>query len=43
MVARLLAGELGRDAAWEAAEVEAYTRVARGYVFTDPASRAPSA
>jgi len=43
VVARLLAGELGRDAAWEAAEVEAYTRVARGYVFTDPASRAPSA
>lgn len=42
-VARLLARELGRDAAWEAAQVAAYTAVARGYVFTDPASRAPSA
>jgi glycerol-3-phosphate dehydrogenase len=39
-VARLLALELDRDEAWERAQVEAYTRLARGYVFTDPASHA---
>jgi len=39
VVAGLLAGELGRDAAWEAAQVAEYTTLARGYVFTDPASR----
>ncbi len=39
-VARLLAAELGRDEAWVAAQVSAYTELARGYVFTDPASRA---
>lgn len=38
-VARLLAQELGHDAAWEKAQVRAYTALARGYVFTDPASR----
>ena len=38
-VARLLAAELGRDAAWEQAQVGAFTALARGYVFTDPASR----
>ncbi len=39
LVARLLAQELGRDAAWAASQVKAYTALARGYVFTDPASR----
>ncbi len=38
-VAELLARELGRDDAWRSAQIEAYTRLARGYVFTDPASR----
>lgn len=37
-VARLLASELGRDEAWVARQVADYTAVARGYVFTDPAS-----
>jgi glycerol-3-phosphate dehydrogenase len=32
VVARLLAGELGRDAAWEAAQVRAFDEVARGYL-----------
>ncbi len=40
IVARLLAAELGRDAPWEHAQVAAFTALARGYVFTDPASRA---
>ncbi|HVZ65653.1 MAG TPA: glycerol-3-phosphate dehydrogenase/oxidase [Lacunisphaera sp.] len=40
LVARLLAGELGRDERWEAAQVRSYTKLARGYVFTDPASHA---
>ena len=40
IVARLLSAELGRDAAWQRAQVEAFTLLARGYVFTDPASRA---
>jgi glycerol-3-phosphate dehydrogenase len=30
-VARLMAAELGKDAAWEAAQVEAYQALARGY------------
>lgn len=33
VVARLLAAELGRDAAWERAQVAAYAELARGYVF----------
>ncbi len=37
-VAALLAAELDRDAAWQAAQVETYTRLARGYLYTDPAS-----
>lgn len=32
-VARLMAEELGRDRAWEEAEVEAYRELARGYVL----------
>ena len=40
VVARLLAAELQRDAAWEQAQVASFTALARGYVFTDPASRA---
>ena len=39
-VAALLAQEFGRDAAWAAAQVKTYTELARGYVFTDPASQA---
>ena len=38
VVARLLAGELGRDEAWVAREIADYTMLARGYVFTDPTS-----
>lgn len=37
-VARLLARELGRDPDWVRAQVATYTALARGYVFTDPAS-----
>lgn len=37
-VARLMAAELGRDKAWEAKQVAEYASLARGYVFTDPAS-----
>jgi len=37
-VARLLAAELGRDDAWQHAQIAAYTTLARGYVYTDPAS-----
>jgi hypothetical protein len=33
-----MARELGRDQDWVAAQVAAYTTLARGYVFTDPAS-----
>lgn len=38
LVAALLARELGRDQAWVAAQIEAFRQLARGYVFTDPAS-----
>ncbi len=38
-VAALLADELGRDETWRREQVAAYTALARGYVFTDPASR----
>lgn len=41
-VARILARELKRNESWERAQVEAYTQLGRGYVFTDPASRARS-
>lgn len=34
-VAALLAEELGRDEAWQRAQVEAYTALARGYLLTD--------
>jgi glycerol-3-phosphate dehydrogenase len=39
LVARLVAAELGYDATWRARQVADYTALARGYVFTDPASR----
>lgn len=41
-VAALLAAELGRDASWQRAQVETYRALARGYVFTDPASAGAS-
>jgi glycerol-3-phosphate dehydrogenase len=37
-VARILAQELGHDAAWQSQQVADYTALAKGYVFTDPAS-----
>ena len=37
-VARLLAAELGRDEAWVSSQVAAYSALARGYVYSDPAS-----
>lgn len=37
-VAKIMAEELKRDAAWETAQVEAYGKLAHGYVFGDPAS-----
>lgn len=37
-VARLLARELNRDGAWAEAQVQAYATLARGYIYTDPAS-----
>lgn len=40
LVARLLAVELGKDPAWEREQVEAYTNLAKGYVFAEPASHA---
>jgi glycerol-3-phosphate dehydrogenase len=30
--ARLLAGELGRDATWQQEQVDSYTELARGYL-----------
>jgi glycerol-3-phosphate dehydrogenase len=38
LVAQLLARELKRDAMWVEAQINAYTDLARGYVFTDPSS-----
>jgi glycerol-3-phosphate dehydrogenase len=38
VVARLLANELGRDAAWEQNQIANYTTLARGYVYTHPSS-----
>jgi len=32
-VAELLAGELGRDVAWETGQVETFTRIAEGYIL----------
>lgn len=40
VVAELLARELGRDAVWASAQAASYAELARGYVFTDPSSRA---
>ena len=43
-VAGLMAAELGRDGDWAARQAADYAELARGYVFTDPASRqAPAA
>jgi glycerol-3-phosphate dehydrogenase len=39
VVARILAAELKRDDSWQREQVASYTALARGYVFTDPASR----
>ena len=38
VVARLLGRELGHSASWEQSQVIAYQQLARGYIFTDPAS-----
>ena len=43
VVAEVLAGELGRDDAWQQAQVAAYTELAKGYVFKDAASSAKRA
>jgi glycerol-3-phosphate dehydrogenase len=40
-VSRLLAGVLGKDRAWEAAQVADFAELARGYLFNDLASRHP--
>lgn len=37
-VAEIMAAELGRDESWVAAQVAAYEKLARGYVFGDPSS-----
>ena len=37
-VAEILARELGRDEAWQTNQVDDYTALAKGYVFSDPAS-----
>jgi hypothetical protein len=39
-VAALLARELGRDSAWREAQVQTYAKLARGYVYANPASTA---
>jgi glycerol-3-phosphate dehydrogenase len=33
-VARLMAGELGKDAAWEQAQVKAFNETAKNYILT---------
>ncbi|WP_269523835.1 glycerol-3-phosphate dehydrogenase/oxidase [Coraliomargarita parva] len=38
VVAELMAKELGRDAAWQKAQIKDYSELAAGYVFTNPAS-----
>jgi glycerol-3-phosphate dehydrogenase len=40
MVARLLAAELGRDSAWIQAQIHDFAALARGHVYSDPASLA---
>lgn len=37
-VAQIMAKELGRDASWIAAQITAYEKLGRGYVFGDPSS-----
>ncbi len=39
-VARILAGELDKDESWIANQITAYEKLAKGYVFGDPASTA---
>lgn len=41
-VAALLAKELGRDTDWQSTQVTEYTKLAKGYVYKDPASTAKS-
>ncbi len=41
-VAGLMAAELGLGAAWKSRQIADYTALARGYVFTDPASHSDS-
>jgi glycerol-3-phosphate dehydrogenase len=38
LVAAMLAKELGHDTAWQAEQVDVYTELAKGYVFTDAQS-----
>ncbi|MDZ7616730.1 MAG: glycerol-3-phosphate dehydrogenase C-terminal domain-containing protein, partial [Patescibacteria group bacterium] len=40
-VAALLAEELGKPTAWQKEQVARYGALARGYIYTDPASRSP--
>jgi len=40
VVADIMAAELEKDEQWKQQQVEAYTNIARGYVFMDPASTA---
>lgn len=42
LVASLMAEELRKDKAWESAQVDAFVTLAKGYVYGDPASEAPS-
>ncbi len=39
-VAKILAEELGRDENWQHLQIESFQQLARGYIFTDPASTA---
>jgi glycerol-3-phosphate dehydrogenase len=43
LAAQILARELGRDGVWESAQVTSYQQLARGYIYTDPASSAAAA
>lgn len=41
-VAKILATELGRDDNWCQLQIDSFQQLARGYIFTDPASTGPS-